>query len=279
MIASFAKAPKRRKGRLADRPGLHRSYEDVMPQIQEPSLPRTPERLRSSNHLLSALATNDYVMLRKAMQPVAYPSGHVLYEPEAPVQYIYFPEEGLVSMISIMRSGHEVESAVVGREGAVGFIEAVGAGTMFSRAVVQIGLKAMRVPVKAYVAAFDSSRVFRRTIAAHVELNIAEGRQTIACISHHHLPQRLAWWILECQDRTGLDQLPLTQDFLSAMLGVKRSSVSPVAMDLKIRGLIDYKRGLINVVDREGLERVSCECYATNAHFREVIEAALEGAG
>jgi hypothetical protein len=172
----------------------------------------------------------------------------------------------------VMLSGDQVESAVVGREGGVGFVEAAGAGVIFSRAVVQIDLVAQRAPAKAYVEALDKSATLRRTIASHIELTVAESRQTIACIAHHPADARLAWWLLECQDRTGLAQLLLTQEFLGAMLGVQRTTVSQVAATLKAEGLIDYRRGVIDILDRDALRARSCECYATNRHFRELIE-------
>ena len=232
--------------------------------------------METDNALLRSLSPDDYHELQRHLKPVGFKSGHVLYEPEDQVEWVYFPESGLVSLISVMLSGDQVESAVVGREGGVGFLEASGAGIIFSRAIVQIDLVAQRAPALAYVQALDASATLRRTIAAHVELTVAEGRQTIACIAHHPAEARLAWWLLECQDRTGQDRLPLTQEFLSAMLGVQRSTVSQVAAILKADGLIDYSRGVILILDRAGLQAKSCECYATNQRFRELIEGAVE---
>lgn len=232
--------------------------------------------METDNALLRSLSPDDYHELQRHLKPVGFKSGHVLYEPEDHVEWVYFPESGLVSLISVMLSGDQVESAVVGREGGVGFLEAAGAGIIFSRAIVQIDLVAQRAPALAYLQALDASATLRRTIASHVELTIAEGRQTIACIAHHPAESRLAWWLLECQDRTGQDRLELTQEFLSAMLGVQRSTVSQVAAILKADGLIDYSRGVIMILDRRGLEAKSCECYATNRRFRDVIEGAEE---
>ncbi len=231
--------------------------------------------MSQNNSLLRSLSPEDFAVLEKHLHPVALHSGAVLYEPESPVQWVYFPEEGLISLITVMLSGAQVESAVVGREGGVGFLEAAGAGIIFSRAIVQIDLVALRAPAYAYLAAWNASASLRRTIAAHVELTIAEGRQTIACIAHHPVEQRLAWWLLECQDRTGLERLPLTQEFLSAMLAVQRTTVTQLASAFKADGLIDYSRGVITIHDRPGLERRTCECYATSRHFRKLIEGRL----
>ncbi|HSV04433.1 MAG TPA: Crp/Fnr family transcriptional regulator [Phenylobacterium sp.] len=226
----------------------------------------------SQNALLRSLKPTDYEALHRHLEPVGLRPGEVLYEPEDTVDWVYFPEAGLVSLISVMVSGDQVESAVVGREGGIGFLEAAGAGIIFSKAVVQVDLVGQRAPARAYLAAYDASPSLRRTIAAHVELTLAEARQTIACIAHHPAQQRLAWWLLECQERTGRDEFRLTQEFLSAMLGVRRSTVSLIAAELKGEGLIGYSRGAIRIADREGLLAKSCECYATNRRFRELIE-------
>ena len=236
---------------------------------EKPSLGGT---LQTDNQLLRSLSLDDYHELRRHLRPVGFRSGSILYEPEDPVDWVYFPESGLVSLISIMRSGTQVETAVVGREGAVGFLEAAGAGVIFTRAVVQIDLVAQRAPAQCFRDALSGSASLRKKIAAHVELTIAEGRQTIACIAHHAPEARLAWWLLECQDRTGQNHLCITQEFLGAMLAVQRSTVSQAAAALKGAGIIDYSRGDIEILNRQALQARSCECYATNRHFRDRIE-------
>lgn len=230
--------------------------------------------MQTSNHLLLSLEPHDFDALSRDMRPMTFKAGEVLYEPEDRVEWIYFPEQGLISLLSVMLSGTAVETAVVGKEGGVGFLEVAGAGVTFSRALVQVDLLAMRVSAAAYNTAFDASPSLRQRVTSHVELLLAEARQTLACQSHHSHEQRLAWWLLECQDRTGGGpRLPLKQDFLAAMLGVQRSTVSQVAGALKADGLIDYTRGEIQILDRPSLERRSCECYATAAHYRALIEA------
>lgn len=230
--------------------------------------------MQTSNQLLLSLEPSDFDTLARDMRPMAFKAGHVLYEPEDAVDWIYFPEQGLISLLSVMLSGVAVESAVVGYEGGVGFLEVAGAGVTFSRALVQVDLLALRVSASAYNAAFDASPSLRQRVTSHVELLLAEARQTLACQSHHSHEQRLAWWLLECQDRTGGGAtLPLKQDFLAAMLSVQRSTVSHVASALKADGLIDYTRGEIVILDRPKLEQRACECYATARHYRKLIEA------
>lgn len=235
--------------------------------------------MQTGNRLLLSLEPADYDVLSKSMRAMTFKAGTVLYEPEAPIDWVYFPEEGLISLLSVMLSGVAVETAVVGREGGVGFLETVGAGVIFSRALVQVDLLVLRVPAEAYIAAYDASASLRRKVGSHVELSLAEARQTLACQTHHTHEQRLAWWLLECQDRTGGGPtLPLKQDFLASMLGVQRSTVSQVASGLKADGLIDYTRGVIQILDRPGLEKRACECYATTQHFRGMIETHGGGA-
>lgn len=229
--------------------------------------------MQTSNRLLLSLEPADFDVLSREMRPMTFKSGTVLYEPDDRVEWIYFPEQGLISLLSVMLSGAAVETAVVGREGGVGFLEAAGAGVTFSRALVQVDLLALRVSAAAYIAAFDASSSLRKTVSSHVELLLAESRQTLACQNRHSHPQRLSWWLLECQDRAGVGPtFPLKQDFLAAMLGVQRSTVSQVSSALKADGLIDYTRGEITILDRAGLERRACECFATTAHFRHLIE-------
>jgi CRP-like cAMP-binding protein len=231
------------------------------------------DRALTRNRLLRALEPDDFDRLAGAARLTDLQNGLVLYEAEASVDKVWFPETGLISIISCMLSGSMVETSVVGCEGGIGFIEAAGGGTVFSRAVVQVPGQFVAVPAEAYRAAFDASASLRRTVQNHIELLLTECRQAMACIALHSVDQRLAWWLLEAQDRIGgREQLPLTQEFLSVMLGVTRPTVSIVASRLQNAGLIKYSRGSIVVLDRGGLEGRACECYATSQHFRRRIE-------
>lgn len=204
---------------------------------------------------------------------VDLPTGLVLYEAETIVDKVWFPETGLISIISCMLSGSMVETSIVGREGGIGFIEAAGGGMVFSRAVVQAAGWFVGVPAAAYRTASDASPGLRRTVQDHIELLLTEGRQAMACLALHPVVQRLAWWLLEAQDRMGgSNELPLTQEFLAVMLGVARPTVSVVAARLQKAGLLNYARGHITILDRAGLEARACECYETTRHFRRTIE-------
>ncbi len=235
------------------------------------------DREHIRNRLLQALDPEDFARLAQAASLVELPNGLVLYEAESIVDKVWFPETGLISIISCMLSGSMVETSVAGCEGGVGFIEASGGGMVFSRAIVQVPGQFVGVPAAAYRAAFDASAGLRRVVQNHIELLLTEARQAMACLALHTADQRLAWWLLESQDRTGgRDQLPLTQEFLAVMLGVTRPTVSAVASGLQKAGLIRYSRGSIVVLDRAGLEARACECYATTQHFLHQIESRRE---
>jgi CRP-like cAMP-binding protein len=229
------------------------------------------------NHLLLALAADDFQHLAGHARTADLENGAVLYEAGGQVERVWFPETGLISLMSVMLSGDMIETSVVGLEGGLGFIEAAGGGVIFSRAIVQVPGRFIYVPATAYRAAFDTSAGLRKVVQDHIELLITEARQAMACIALHKVEQRLAWWFLETQDRIGgARELPLTQEFLAVMLGVQRTTVTLVASQLQDEGLIRYSRGRITVLDRPGLERRACECYATTQHFRRRIETGGE---
>jgi CRP-like cAMP-binding protein len=225
------------------------------------------------NELLRSLAPGDLAMLAPDLRVVPLRLGDVLYEMEAPAQWVYFPETGLLSLITVMISGDALETSIVGREGAVGFIEALGSGVMFTRVIVQVPGEARRVDAPRYREAFDASAALRTAVHKRTELLQAESRQAIACHGLHQIGPRFARWLLECQDLSGGQRrLPLKQEFLAVMLGVTRPSVSTVASAAQDNGLIKYSRGWIEIVDREGLEREACECRASVQHLRHILE-------
>jgi CRP-like cAMP-binding protein len=225
------------------------------------------------NELLRSLLPADLATLAPHLERVKLRLGDVLYEMEAPARWVYFPETGLLSLITVMVSGDAIETSIVGREGAVGFIEALGSGVMFSRVIVQVPGEAFRVDARHYRDAFDSSAALRRAVHMRTELLQAESRQAIACHGLHSIEPRFNRWLLECQDLAGGPTfLPLTQEFLAVMLGVSRPSVSIIANAVQERGWIRYTRGSVEILDREALERGACECRASVQRFRRKLE-------
>jgi len=180
---------------------------------------------------------------------------------------------GLLSIITVMISGAAIETSIVGREGGVGFIEALGSEKNFSRVIVQVPGKAFRVRAQHYRDAHDASPTMRRAVHCQIELLQAQGRQAIACHGVHKVEQRFNRWLLECQDLSGgMAIMPLRQEFLAVMLGVSRSTVTNIAIAAQERGWIRYVRGSIEILDREGLERGACECRATVQFLRRELE-------
>jgi CRP-like cAMP-binding protein len=225
------------------------------------------------NALLRSLSKTDLSRLRPHLELVDLTVGQVLYEMEDPINWVYLPEVGLLSLITVMVSGAALETSIVGREGGVGFVEALGSGTMYSRVIVQIPGKAYRVRAAAYCRAFDDSAAMRKAVHRQLELLQAESRQAIACHGLHKVKERFNRWLLECQDLSGeLDDMPLKQEFLAVMLGVSRTAITRIAMVAQREGLIRYTRGSVKILDRKSLEKGACECRASVLHLRRQLE-------
>jgi CRP-like cAMP-binding protein len=230
-------------------------------------------RIAPDNALLRSLSKADLEKLEPHLQLVDLITGATLYEMEDAVEWVYLPEIGLLSLITVMASGAAIETSIVGREGGVGFVEALGSGKIFSRVIVQVPGKAYRVHAGSYREAFDSSPAMRKAVHQQIELLQAEARQAIACHGLHKVHPRFNRWLLECQDLAGgMRVMPLKQEFLAVMLGVSRTTVTRIALDAQKRGLLKYVRGSVEIVDRDGLERGACECRASVQHLRRELE-------
>jgi CRP-like cAMP-binding protein len=220
------------------------------------------------NNLFKLLPAADRALVAERMKPFAADIGTELQEVDEPVEYIYFPNTGMVSLLIMMSDGFAVESATVGNEGAFGASSALADGIAGSRAIVQMPLTATRVSVSDFLLLYNGNDAFRRLIGRANEMLINQFQQTAACNARHQVEARCARWLLQSHDKVGNGTLPLTQEFLANMLAVRRSTVNEVAKELQSEGLIEYTRGSITVTDRAGLERKSCECYAVLANQR-----------
>jgi CRP-like cAMP-binding protein len=224
------------------------------------------------NRLLRSLSDRDLTRLSPHLETIELVFGATLFEMEDPIDWVYLPEVGLLSLITVLKSGAALETSIVGREGGIGFLEALGSGLMVSRVVVQIPGCACRLRAAIYREAFDASPPLRQAVHRQLELLQAEARQAVACHALHSLKQRFSRWLLECQDLTGgLEVLPLTQEFLAVMLGVSRATITRIACEAQAQGLIRYARGSIRVLDRDGLEASACECRASLQHLRRIL--------
>lgn len=221
----------------------------------------------TDNRLLARLTVAGRRGLGPGLEPLSFPAKRVLYEFHGPVEYVYFPTTAMISEVVQMSDGREVEAATVGNEGFVGVSHFFGLDFSPLRAVCQVPGSGFRLPTAALRAALERSEEARQTVERYAAFSYRYAHQTVACNALHSVEQRAARWLLMTSDRVGRDEFPLTQEFLAEMLGVHRPTVSVVASALQAAGLVTYRRGVIRVTDRAGLQKSSCECYATLREF------------
>jgi CRP-like cAMP-binding protein len=227
---------------------------------------------KDENRLLIAADPSDRALLKPHLDPVTMLPGDVLFEAGASVEHIYFPQSGVVSLLTPMLDGTFVECGTIGREGAAGLLTGVGGGQALNRAIVQIAGRALRIKTVRFREILSQSTTLQEIRSRYNEALLSQVLQTVACNTLHSVEQRFCRWLLICRDRTGSDLVPLTQEALAEMLGVQRTTVTAAARTLQARGLIRYRRGVIECVDIEGLQGTSCECYEA---MRSVFERLL----
>lgn len=214
------------------------------------------------NWLLDALPEADYDRLVADLNPVSFALGDVIYESGAQIDHVYFPTTLHVSLIYTMVNGVTAEMGLVGNEGVIGIALFMGGETTCSRAVIQGAGQALTLRAKPMQAEFDRGGDFQRLLLRYTQALITQISQTAVCNRLHSVEQRLCRWLLMTRDRTHTDELQMTQEFISNMLGVRREGVTHAARNLQDKGLISYLRGHIKIVDRPALETHTCECYA-----------------
>ena len=233
-----------------------------------------PVHVLGTNHLLELLPREDKKRVTSGMERLVCDQGHVLYKPNTPMTHVYFPLSGVVSLVTVLAdAGKRVECVTIGNEGMAGLPLLHGVADTHLDVFFQVPGEAMRMSASAF-----AEEIARRGALAHLALRYAEAffrsaAQAAACHITHAVEQRLSSLILMCHDRVVSDTIQLTQEFLAQMLRVRRSSVSPVASVLQRSGLIRYRRGVIVVLNRAGLEARSCECYlAVRGHFERLLQ-------
>ncbi|MCD6043730.1 MAG: Crp/Fnr family transcriptional regulator [Burkholderiales bacterium] len=216
------------------------------------------------NRLLAALPAEDLQRLRSDLEDVSLPLGRSVYEAGSNIEYLYFPSEGIISLLQVMENGSSGEIAVVGNEGVVGISLFMGGETTPSRAVVQSAARALRLPARKLDAEFKRGGELHKLLLRYTQALITQMSQTAVCNRHHSVEQQLCRWLLMSVDRLRPDEaLVMTQELIANMLGVRREGVTQAAGKLQEEGIIRYTRGRIAVLDRPKLERRACECYAT----------------
>jgi CRP-like cAMP-binding protein len=224
------------------------------------------------NLFLAALPPKEARLLQSDLRLVEYPRGTVLSEPGEPMEDVLFVEGGMISLLTAMSDGAAIENATLGREAILGSLGALGTHHANMRALVQLPVTGLRMHATDLRTAAEKSRQVRRVVLRSTELLQAQLQQTAACNALHSAERRLCRWISQARDRIDSDTIQLTQDFLAQMLAVRRPTVTLIAQGLQNAGLISYRRGRIEILDRQGLERQACECLnAVRAKTRRVL--------
>jgi CRP-like cAMP-binding protein len=214
------------------------------------------------NKILLSIPDSEYNSLRPHLEYVRFPNHLVLHEAGGRLDFAYFPNRGLISLVVVMKDGKTAEAGVVGNEGFTGAPAAVGLSRGPLRAVIQVTGDGFRVKVEALQNMLESMPHLRMMLNRYLAIRGMQVAQTAACNRLHDIRQRLARWLLMTQDRVDSGALPITHDFLATMLGTDRPSVSLAAGILQKKKVIEYTRGAVRIVNRKKLEDSACECYA-----------------
>ena len=222
-----------------------------------------------SNKVLFATPDNESQLMRPDLTYVDLPDHLSLHEPTQNIKFVYFPNRGMVSQVVVTKDGRTVEVGVVGNEGYVGAGLAVGLTRSSVREIVQVAGDGFRMMGNALERILRSAPQLQMILNRHSGLQGMQVAQTAACNRLHDIQQRLARWLLMTQDRVNLGVLPITHDFIATMMGTDRSTVSLAAAVLQKKGIIEYVRGAVKVVNRRKLQNSACECYAVIQQFED----------
>jgi CRP-like cAMP-binding protein len=228
---------------------------------------------RPRNVILSQLPADEYAALAKHLVPVELPLEKRLSEPNQPIEFLYFLNTGLISTDAVTVKGEQVEVGLIGREGFSGLPALLDQPQMSHTVLMQGAGEGFRIRSAAVRAEFLKSGMLQRLVHAFAYLQLVQITQSVLCNRMHEVEERLARWLLSSADRMESEFLHLTQEFLSQMLGVQRSTVTVAAGELQRKGLIGYSRGRIHILDRPGLTARACECYGiVNASYQRVLK-------
>ena len=222
---------------------------------------KTPPHNAVKNRIIAASSAGDSHAFLHKLQPMVLMDKQVLYEQGDVIRYVYFPTTAVISLVSVMEDGGCIEIATTGHEGFVGAGIVLGTPKAFAKIIVQVPGEAFRMGADAFRSEFEKNGHLNRLLLQYSHSLLTQISRSGGCNSLHPVEQRCARWLLAMHDRSKTDVLPLTQEFLGEMLGVRRPSVSVVAAKLQKAGLIRYFRGKVKICNRSGLEKASCECY------------------
>ncbi len=220
-----------------------------------------------SNIILLSLPDDEYDLLRPHLESADLPQHHILHEPGEKLEFTYFLNEGMTSLVALSGDGRSVEVGIVGKEGMVGMSLTVGLRREMFRAIMQMGGSGVRIRSRVFQSVLPCTPVLRSELSRFALMQGMQVAQLAACNRLHETEQRLVRWLLMCQDRVDSKLLPLTHEFLAQMLGTGRPSVSLAAAVLEDAGLIENLRGIVKILNRKSLEAAACECYGVIQQF------------
>lgn len=226
-----------------------------------------------SNQLLGALEPTSRNRIDPHLERVEFKLGAVVCEAGGLLKHAYFPEGSVLSLLTVLENGSAIETANIGREGAFGLFAAMYSRVSFNRCIVQLEGRMVRCPIELLQFEFRNSEHVRDLFVSYSETLLSQVQQTVACNAMHTTEERMCRWLLMMHDRAEGESLTYTHEFLANILGANRKSVTLAAQSMQNAGLISYRRGTIQVLDRKGLEKASCECYAI---VRERFDAFLK---
>jgi CRP-like cAMP-binding protein len=216
----------------------------------------------SFNRLIEALPDEVREVVEQSFERVRVPLRATIYEPGAPIDQIYFPIDAVISVVTVMSDGAQIEVITVGNEGLTGARGLLDGATASFLTWCQVGGEAYRISFDRFAMLCDTYAQLRKLVERYLSALLDVMAQSIACNRLHYVNERCARWLLLTHDRVGRDEFPLTHEVLATMLGVRRAGVSVAAASLQQSGFISYARGRFTIVDRAGLEDAACECYA-----------------
>ena len=212
--------------------------------------------------MLGALETASRQRIDPHLEPIKLKLGVIVCEAGGLIKHAYFPQGAVLSLLTVLENGSAIETANIGREGAFGLFAAMYSRVSFNRCLVQLEGTIVRCPIELLQSEFARSDHVRDLFVSYSETLLSQVQQTVACNALHTVEEKMCRWLLMMHDRAEGEALPYTHEFLSHMLGANRKSVTLAARSLQTAGLISYRRGRIQVLNRLGLEKASCECYA-----------------
>lgn len=239
--------------------------------------PQRPPGSATGNRLIDALPPEERARLLPLLAPVRLARGQRLHGVYEPITHVYFPLTAFVSLLVVLEDGRQIEVAAVGREGIVGLSLAMGATADMHLALVQVPGEALALTAEAFQAVLPGLPALHLLLTRYALLRFAQMAQSVACNAFHSLSERCARWLLEAYSRVGNPDLPLTQDFLAAMLGVHRPTVTAALGMLQQAGLIGTARGRIRILDPDRLREAACECYRVVVSETERLLGVADG--